>query len=149
MKFYFKMKTLKKSLNLFLLLAFLSVNAQTTKDQLIGKWKGEDGKEIGYVTFDAQDYATFEINGRIIGGKEFNFEGKIGMMKYEIISQEKELIKLDFVVTVFEKTKKVKRLMGIFKVIDYHTIEVALGFNDIRPTEFNTDNSITLKREKN
>ena len=143
------MKTLKKSLTLFLLFTFLSVNAQTTKDQLIGKWKGEDGKEIGYMTFDSQGYAAFEVNGQIIGGKEFELDGKKGMMEYQIISQEKDLIKLDFIVTVFEKPKKVKSLMSIFKIIDYDTIKVALGFNDIRPTEFDVDNSIILKREKN
>ncbi|WP_181364032.1 hypothetical protein [Algibacter marinivivus] len=119
---------------------------ENDKGKFIGKWIGEDEKDIGYLNFDSEGYAYFEIQGQIMGGKEFVQNGKKGSMTYEINSETKP-IQVDLIVTMFE-TKKQKKLLCISNFIDDDTMEFAIGFEGIRPTEFDSEDSIILKRDK-
>lgn len=121
-------------------------NIEYDKAKFVGRWIGEDEKEIGYLNFDSEGYAYFEVQGKIMGGKEFVQNGKKGNMTYEINS-ESNPIKVDLIVTMLESGKQ-KKLLCIAKFIDNDTMEFAINFEEKRPTDFNSENSIIFKREK-
>lgn len=137
---------MKKLLILLLILPLLSFALENDNSQFIGKWIGTDKNEFGYINFDGEGYAYFEIKGQIIGGKEFTMNGKKGKMTYEINSKT-DPIQIDLIVTKLE-TGEEHRLLCIAKFIDSDTMEFAINFENQRPTEFSSSNSITLKREK-
>jgi hypothetical protein len=116
------------------------------KTEFIGKWIGEDEKDIGYLNFDSEGYAYFEVQGQIMGGKEFVRNGKKGNMTY-VINSETNPIQVDLIVTMLESGKQ-KKLLCIAKFIDNNTMEFAINFEEKRPIEFDSDNSIICKREK-
>ena len=110
---------MKKLFILLLAVPLLSFNIQTDNSKFIGKWAGEDGQEIGYLSFDAEGYAYFEIQGQIMGGKEFVQDGQKGSMTYEINS-ETNPIQVDLIVMIFE-SKERKKLLCIANFIDSQT----------------------------
>jgi hypothetical protein len=114
--------------------------------KFIGEWIGEDNKEVGYLNFDSEGYAFFKIEGEILGGKEFIFDGKKGKMTYEINSKTNP-IQVDLIVTKLESGEQ-KKLLCIAEFIDNDTMKFALSFEEKRPTEFDSYNSIIFKREK-
>ena len=69
---------MKKLLLLFIITLSLASFKNTSEPDfsIVGKWEGQDNNEVGYLTFQKDSYAYFEINGQIIGGKEFEMEGK-------------------------------------------------------------------------
>ena len=118
---------------------------QPKTNQFIGRWTGEDKGDIGYMVFDAEGYASFEINGQVFGGKEFTIQGKKGSMMYEINNTAKP-IEVDFIVTQLESGVQ-KRMLCIAKFTDTDNMRFAMGFNNSRPTEFTELNAIRLKRD--
>ena len=137
---------MKKILILFLMIPLLSMTIENEKAKFVGKWIGEDEKEIGYLNFDSEGYAFFEIQGQIFGGKEFVFDGKKGKMTYEI-NNETNPIQVDLTVTKLESGEQ-KKLLCIAEFIDNDTMRFAITFEEKRPTEFDSENSIIFKREK-
>jgi len=137
---------MKKFLILFIIVHLLSMTIENDKAKFIGKWIVEDEKQIGYLNFDSEGYAYFEIQGQIIGGKDFIKNGKKGSMTYEINSKTSP-IQVDLIVTLLE-TKEQEKLLCIANFIDDDNMEFAIGFEETRPTEFDSENSIICKREK-
>ncbi|WP_111683070.1 hypothetical protein [Winogradskyella tangerina] len=137
---------MKKFLTLLLIVPLLSMTVEIDNSKFIGKWVGEDGKEIGYITFDSEGYATFEIQGQVFGGKEFVLDGKRGKMTYEI-KDGTEPIEVDLIMTNLDNGD-VRTLSCIANFIDDNTMEFAMGFSDKRPTDFGGEDAIILKRVK-
>lgn len=137
---------MKRILILLLVIPLLSMTIENDKAKFIGKWIGEDKKEIGSLNFDSEGYAYFEVQGQIMGGKEFVQNGKKGSMTYKINS-ETNPIQVDLIVTMLE-SKEQKKLLCIANFIDNDTMEFAINFEENRPTEFDSENSIILRREK-
>ncbi len=137
---------MKKLLIILFIIPLLSMTIENDNAKFIGKWVGQDENEIGYLNFDSEGYAYFEMQGQIIGGKEFVRNGKKGSMTYEINS-ETNPIQVDLIVTLFESNEQ-KKLLCISNFIDDDTMKFAIGFEGIRPTEFDSNNSIILKRDK-
>ncbi|MFC4632330.1 hypothetical protein ACFO3O_00310 [Dokdonia ponticola] len=137
---------MKRILILLLSIPFLSLTIETDDANFIGTWVGEDENEIGRINFDSEGYAYFEVKGQIFGGKEFLYERKKGRMTYEINS-ETDPIEVDLILTKLESGEQ-KSLLCIAHFIDKDTMKFAIGYNDTRPTEFDSENSITFKREK-
>jgi len=133
---------MKKIFLLFLLIPLLSFNSG--KLNIVGKWKGEDKKEIGYMIFDADGYASIEMGGQTVGGREFVLNGKKGSMAYSI-NLDTEPVKIDLTITLLE-TKKQMKMLYIAKFLDEKTMILASNFNSERPIEFNSDNSIKMQR---
>ncbi|MUU79549.1 hypothetical protein [Winogradskyella endarachnes] len=115
------------------------------QENIMGRWKGEDKNEIGYINFETEKYASFEIDGKIYGGKEFELKGKKGQMTY-IIDFHKSPIEIDFIVTQFE-SGEYRTLRCIANFLDKDTLQLNISFDDNRPTEFNED-TLTLNRVK-
>lgn len=138
------MKTTLQLLFLFLITS-ATVKAQNNTD-FLGKWIGDDGSEIGYVIFDKDGYVAFETQGQIIGGKEFVMNGEKGTMTYEI-NTETTPIELDFTITKLASGEsKIIRCIAEFEAKDI--MKFALAFDADRPTDFNGNSSIVLKRVK-
>ncbi|MBU2922323.1 hypothetical protein KO504_13300 [Winogradskyella psychrotolerans] len=123
----------------------LLLNTTTNTNDFIGKWKGEDKNEIGYIIFDDEGYASFEINGQTIGGKEFFMNGKKGKMTYTI-NYDTNPIEVDFTMTKIESGES-KKMLGIAEFTDEDTLKFNINFDAARPTEFD-DDSIILTRVK-
>lgn len=137
---------MKKFLIVLFIIPLLSMTVENDKAKFIGKWIGEDKKDIGYLYFDSEGFAYFEIQGEKMGGKEFVKNGKKGSMTYEINNEAKPT-QVDLIVTIFA-TKEQKKLLCISNFIDDDTMEFAIGFEGIRPTEFDSGNSLIFKRQK-
>ena len=137
---------MKKILMLFLIIPLLSMTIENDRAKFVGKWIGEDKNEIGHLNFDSEGYAFFEYQGEILGGKEFVFNGKKGKMTYEI-NDKTNPIKVDLIVTKLDSGEQ-KKLLCIAEFINNDTMKFAINFEGKRPTEFDSENSIILKREK-
>ncbi|MEZ4792133.1 MAG: hypothetical protein R2783_01240 [Gelidibacter sp.] len=79
-----KFNGMKKIVLFILTLPMLAFNPLQSKKDFIGKWTGEDKHKIGYISFDNEGYATFEIDGQVLGGKEFELNGEKGKMTYVV-----------------------------------------------------------------
>ena len=137
---------MKKLVFLFLALICLAFVPITETNKFVGRWTGEDKNEIGYLIFDNDGYAYLEINGEVLGGKEFTFKGKKGSMRYEI-NEDTSPIEVDLIINILE-TNEEKRLLCIAEFLDDDNFKFAMGFEDLRPSEFAEDNSIILTRDK-
>ncbi len=141
---------MKKLVLLFI--SFLSLTAFTTDKttdtalDIVGKWVGEENGDVGYFLFDKEGYATLEAQGQVLGGKEFMMRGQKCAMTYTV-NYESTPMEIDFTVTMLE-TKDERKMLFIAEAIDDNTLKLASSFNDVRPTEFNTANSIILTRVK-
>ena len=138
---------MKKILLLFIIVPLLSFNSSISEKNIIGKWKGEDGKNIiGLMIFENDGYATIEINGEIYGGKEFEINGEKGSMRYST-NFDLDPIQIDLIITFLESKDQIKMLF-IAEFQDKDTIILASKFSNKRPTEFNSNNSAILHRIK-
>ena len=137
---------MKKILLLLIIILSLTSFKNTSESDfnIVGKWKGGVNNEIGYFVFLEENYAYFEVQGQIIGGKEFEIKGKKGSMKY-VIDYTTNPIQFDFITTRFD-TKETLELFGIIDVINKNEIKISLGFNGSRPIKFDTDDAITFIR---
>ncbi|WP_411768562.1 hypothetical protein [Winogradskyella sp. A3E31] len=136
---------MKKLLILLFLIPLLSFNSNQSEISIIGKWQGVDeARELGYMIFDNDGYATIEIEGVVYGGKEFEINGKTGSMTYSINS-DIEPVQIDLIMTIMDSINQMNMLF-IAKFKDKNTMILASNFNSERPFEFNSDNSITLIR---
>lgn len=115
------------------------------KSQLYGKWKGEDRGDIGYINFDTDGYAHFEIGGQIFGGKEFEYDGKKGTMTYEVHENTMPL-QVDLILTILD-TGEVNTLFCIAEFLNENTMKFAINFENQRPTAFTEENSLLFTKQ--
>lgn len=139
------MKKLLLLLFLAPLFAFISTNNDVEK-KIVGKWKGEDKGEVGYFIFDEKGYAYMQMNGQVVGGESFIFNGKKGKMTYKVNSTVSP-IELDLIVNIIDENAEHK-LKFIIEFIDDDSIKLASDFGETRPKVFTADNSLIFKREK-
>ncbi|MFD1063948.1 hypothetical protein ACFQ1Q_11885 [Winogradskyella litorisediminis] len=126
-------------LTLFLFCAFLDGKDKS----YIGKWRGVDKGDIGYLTLTKDRYATFEFRGEIMGGINYDHSGIKASLKYKI-STKKEPHQINFVIWDKKKAEEVGRLRGIFKMIDKDKMQMAINFSgsQYRPTNFSEDSIV-------
>lgn len=129
----------------FLIIPLFLLNSTSQKEDFIGKWIGEDQGEIGFISFDTEGYAAFEIEGQLMGGKEFYMNGQKGKMTYTINTKTSP-IEVDFILTKVI-TGESKKILGIAEFLDKDTMNFNMSFDATRPSEFG-ENAITLKRVK-
>ncbi|AGC78700.1 hypothetical protein LX97_02539 [Nonlabens dokdonensis] len=136
---------MKEFLLLLIIIPLLSVTSVNAQDQFIGKWKGNDGSQIGFIEFDEDGYVTLRIGDQIMGGKEFILKGEKGNATYKI-DVDKNPIEVVLIMTKIESGKQ-KKQFCIAQFINDNEMLFAVDFNNQRPTEFTEENSIILKRE--
>ena len=131
----------------FLILVFsigISLNVVAQDDGFIGRWTGEDQGEIGFLEFDSEGYAKFEINNETLGGEDFTIRDHKASLTYEV-NRGADPIELDLIITV-ENLGGVRSMLCIVEFVDEETMLLAMGFDDKRPTTFDSNNSIELKK---
>lgn len=141
------MKILKKlSFALITLMLLFSFTAPT--GQHVGKWKGEDKGEIGFLTLTEDGFATFEFNGQTMGGKSYSHQGVNAAMKYTV-NNGTTPTSIDFIIFDNDKKEELGRLKGIIKMKSRNKMQMAMTFGggSGRPTDFSED-AITFNRVK-
>ena len=135
---------------ILLLLVSLSLTSFDTVDNtqfnIVGRWKGSDVKTIGYVVFQADGYAYFEVQGQKMGGKDFVENGKRASMTYKFKEMGK-MMHIDIVVKIVGE-KNSHSLLGIAEKIDSNSFKMQLGYNNVRPTTFNKNETAIFTRVK-
>jgi len=149
--------TINKNLmkNYAFLLLFVASAASLTsftmpKSTLIGKWKGEDGGEVGVITFDKQGFVSFTVKGEVIGGKEYKAEGLVFDMYYET-DESVTPHTMDFVIKIHDGQVEVARMLGIYQLVDDKTLVIHMKFDGTeRPAALDDESQdqITLKKMK-
>lgn len=141
------MKILKK-LSLALVTLLLVYSFTAPSGQHIGKWKGKDKGEIGFLTLSSDGYATFEAEGKITGGKSYQVGEMIASMKY-IVDNGTSPIAIDFIIIDNSNDKELGRLRGIIKMKSKNEMQMAMTFGggSGRPTDFEND-AIVFDRVK-
>ena len=134
-----------KHLFIFFIVPLMLLNSTSQKEDFVGKWIGEDKGDIGYIVFDEEGYASFEIEGQIMGGKDFTMNGQKGKMTYSI-NDKVSPVEIDFIITKID-TEESMELLGIAEFIDKDTVNFSISYNSVRPTQFG-ETSIILKRVK-
>lgn len=135
-----------KSLLIVILLPLFALNIQINPNNFVGKWVGDDKNTVGTIIFDKDGYAAFEIDGQLIGGKEFVLHGKKGQMTYSI-NKETKPFQIDFTLTKLASGEQ-KTILAIAEFINADVINFAVSFDNIRPTSFDDGNGIILTRDK-
>ena len=135
-----------KQFIILLIIASTCFSFKTTSinENLLGKWAGTDKSEIGYITFKEAGEAYFEVGDQIYGGEEFEVNGKLYNMYYTS-NFEVQPFEIDFIVTDLN-TKEVRKMICIGEFIDENSMNFAVGFDDVRPTDFVGPNAIVLTR---
>ena len=136
---------MKNMILLLLTIPFLAFTIQDDRSKLVGKWKGEDEKEVGYFIFDKEGYASIEVGGQTLGGKDFIIDGVKMSMTFEVRRVEGQM-EVDLI-AVSEREDLNRKVLCIAKFIDENTMEFAIDFTGIRPAGFDEENSIILTRE--
>lgn len=143
---------MKKFFTLALFTVILtSFTAETVKrSPLVGKWRGEDGKEVGFITFDKKGYVIFTIDQQDIGGKQYLSDGIEYDMTYET-DDSVSPAHLDFVITTCSDSEEIGRMPGIYKLLNDNTLVVNMKFDGSeRPEAFDdeSEDQITLTKVK-
>lgn len=138
---------MKKLLLVLFVLPLMSFHSIDTEISIIGKWKGEDKGDIGFVSFDDEGYVIFETGGQTMGGKEFIMSGTKAKMTYKL-NRETKPMELDLIITMLESNES-RSMYGIVEFENEDKMHLAVGFGGTtRPTEFDDINSIYFFREK-
>lgn len=134
-----------KHLLTLLIIPLLFLNTTIQKQSVVGKWLGEDQNEVGYIFFNNEGFAAFEIEGKTMGGEEFVINGQKGKMTYAV-NYKTTPIQVDFTMTKID-SRESKQILAIAEFIDKDTMNFNMSFDNVRPKEFG-ENSIILKRVK-
>ena len=142
---------MKKQLLLFLtvicLIGFTTPTIPQTHD-IVGKWLGNDANQLGYIVLDGEGYAHFLIKARVFGGKNFKLGEDDAQMTYELtnITKDSKHFKLDFIITLTANQTEDKRMKCLLRWIDENNFELASNYNDKRPEDFTSENTVQFKR---
>jgi len=97
------------------------------KASLVGEWRGTDNTQKSAVFIFSQDeYLTMIMDGKTMGGKDFEVNGKKVDIKYEVNSIKTPMW-LDFVFYLEGKKLEGKTSNGIFRFIDANRIELRMN----------------------
>lgn len=141
------MKILKK-LSFALVTLMLLFSFTAPGGDYVGKWKGKDKGDIGFLTLTSDGYATFEFNGQTMGGKSYNHQGTNAAMKYTVNTGTSPT-SIDFIIFDNDKEAELGRLKGIINMKSRNEMEMALTFGGGtgRPKDFSSD-AIVFNRVK-
>jgi len=130
----------------FILIIFTALSfAKFYTPNIIGKWKGQDKREIGFLSFDEKGYAEMEMAGQKMGGENFMVKGRKCSLKYKLTTSVKPN-QLDIIMTDLN-TKETRKMLCIINFVDDTSLDIASNFSDKRPQAFTKSNSIRLIKE--
>ncbi|MEJ6791258.1 MAG: hypothetical protein QNK89_00570 [Lacinutrix sp.] len=141
------MKILKKLS--FVLVALLFLCSFTISEgEHVGRWKGKDKGDIGFLTLSSDGFATFEFIGQEMGGKSYDHQGVKASMKY-IVDYNNSPASIYFIIIDKSTDTELGRLKGIIKMnsSDEMNMAITFGGGPGRPTDF-IDDSIIFSHVK-
>lgn len=141
------MKILKK-LSFALVTLMLLFSFTAPESEHVGRWKGQDKGDIGFLTLSKDGYATFEFNGQTLGGKSYDHQGRKAAMKYTVNNGTSPKA-IDFIIVENKSGDELGRLKGIINMKSRNEMQMALRFGGGagRPTDFSED-AIIFNRVK-
>lgn len=141
------MKILKK-LSFALITLMLLFSFTAPDGQHVGKWKGKDKGDIGFLTLTEDGFATFEFNGQTMGGRSYNHQGVNAAMKYTV-NNGTSPTSIDFIIYDNDAKEELGRLKGIIKMNSRNEMQMAMTFGggSGRPSDFSED-AIVFNRVK-
>ena len=117
----------------------------------IGIWEGADNHgSVGAIEMDEDGYASFTINNQQFGGREFDKNGVLVKLVYEI-DYMADPIALVLILKEVSNDMELNRLNGILTFIDEDTIKVRIDFSgnrEIRDFESENGNDVILLKRK-
>jgi len=128
---------------LFILLGTISCVKFNSK--IIGKWNSENKTVFEYFIFKENGICSIGLGESDLNGEDFNLEGKKGTINY-VVNQGKKFIELDIIAKKSGSSRN-SFLYGIANFKGENKLVLAFDENE-RPTEFNSENTIILVREK-
>lgn len=133
------MKILKK-LSFALVTLLLLYSFAAPGGEHVGKWKGKDKGDIGFLTLTSDGFATFEFNGQTMGGRSYNHQGVNAAMKYTV-NNGTSPTSIDFIIYDNNAKEELGRLKGIIKMNNRNEMQMAMTFGGGtgRPTDFSAD----------
>jgi len=140
------MKKLQHFSILFFILFLLCAFTSNKDKRYIGKWKGQDKGDIGFLTLTKDRYATFEFGNEIFGGRSYKHGTINASLKYKV-NIKTTPYEINFIIWDKKKAIEVGRLRGILKLNNDNEMQMAINFSGskVRPTNFSSDN-ITFTR---
>ncbi|AGC77672.1 uncharacterized protein (TIGR03067 family) [Nonlabens dokdonensis] len=132
----------------FVMVSLLLLSSFTTaQEKLVGKWKGQDKGDIGYLILTEDGYATFQLEDQVFGGKSFEMRGVTSKMTYEI-DRSQYPNAIDFIITNTDNNKELGRMYGIIQMLSEDELQMAMNFETKeRPADFSKD-QIVFERMK-
>ncbi|WP_241148001.1 hypothetical protein [Lacinutrix jangbogonensis] len=107
--------------------------------EYVGKWKGKDKGDIGFLTLSSEGYSTFEFNGQSMGGKSYDHQGKKAAMKYTI-DDKTSPASIGFIIIDNESNTEMGRIKGILEMKSSDELQMAMAFGGgTRPTDYSKD----------
>jgi|SRR6478735_135561 len=141
---------MKKSVKVLIaLVALIFIFSFTpTKNQHVGTWKGVDEGVTAYFIFDSAGFATFQFDGKNIGGRSFVMEGTTAQMTY-VIDYTTKPISIDLIVSAVKTGEEIQRAKGIVEFVSAEKMKVNIDFlSKGRPTSFTGEDAFVLTKEK-
>ncbi|MBF4983776.1 hypothetical protein FNJ87_05320 [Nonlabens mediterrranea] len=134
------MKILKAlSLTAVLFMFLTSFTALVGDSPHVGRWKGEDKGDMGFLELTSDGYATFEFEGQKMGGKSYVSDGVELAMTYKI-DKKKSPTHIDFIIIDKSSNAELGSLKGIIEMKSHDQLHLALSFSgESRPTDFTVD----------
>ena len=142
-----KIKSISFLLLFLMVIIFQSCSSNTKRH--IGVWEGVNSKGIPVnLVLDENKNVVLIQNNEVIGGNEFEYEGKKADFKYEI-DYSKDPIWLDFVLYEKGTTQEKTRLKGIIRFITDKKMEYRMNFQKGRYENFDpNDKEFTIVLDK-
>ena len=146
-RFYFiqcsplDMKLFQKLSLIVIILLLLNSFTAVIDEALVGRWKGKEKGDIGFLTLSADGFATFETEDQIMGGKSFKMRGVTASMRYSFNATTVPAT-IDFIIYEDQTHNELTRLRGIYEINTRDELHLALTFGEgmDRPVDFSTDN---------
>ncbi|PQJ32369.1 hypothetical protein BST92_10715 [Nonlabens arenilitoris] len=134
------MKILKAlSLTAVLFMFLTSFTALVGDSPHVGRWKGEDKGDMGFLELTSDGYATFEFEGQKMGGQSYVSDGVELAMTYKI-DKKQSPAHIDFIMIDKSTDAERGRLKGIIEMKSHDQMHLAIGFGGgSRPTDFTVD----------
>jgi hypothetical protein len=135
------MKLFQK-LSLIAITLLLMTSFTTVIDEaLVGRWKGMEKGDIGFLILSVDGFATFETEDQIMGGESFKMRGVNASMRYSFNATTVPAT-IDFIIYEDETYNELTRLRGIYEINTRDELHLALTFREgmDRPVDFSADN---------
>ncbi len=130
-----------------LLFVILTSSFSFQESKHLGTWISKEKKDIGFITFDSEGYATLEIGGKPFGGKDFSMQSLKANTKYRI-NYATSPLQVDITISESASQSELGKFIGIMEFVSPTQMKLRLEFDEVngRPKGFDDVHTIILDR---